>query len=718
MYGNINPNTQGYSVDGLPKYTYDPAKARQLLAEAGHPDGIAFELAVSNAVPDLLDTAVLMKSYAADAGIDITISQQPVAAFSQGRQEASFQALMYRNRSQTQSPTYALTIFWRPNNHNANPSRWENQSFYDAVNRGIEVRDPLSPEAGKFWEEAMAINVASRPRSTSRRSSPRRCSAAPWAGSPTVPRTRSTTPTWRWPPADPRPPARLPAGAGPVAPASRSSTTRRKQVSTVPAPPTPAAADDEAAVRRHGRRVLGVTTLGLMLVIVNATALNVALPAMSAAFGVPAATADWFLVAFMLSSTACILVFGRASDILGRRGLYLGGLVVFTVASAGCALAPDAGTLIALRVVQGVAAATTVANTTTLIADAFPPHRLAHGLGLNITAAGVANTVGPGVGGVMVTTFGWESLFWMTIPFGVAALVLGHRVLPRSPRPDGPRERFDVAGALLSTAGLALLLFGFNRVGAWGADDPRVWGTVAAAVLLLGAFVQVERRSAAPLVDLTLVRDPQRAYAYAAAFFNSFTRAGLVVLVVLHQQMVAHRSAAEAGLVAVPLALLMILSAPAAGRLSDRFPVRTLSTVGGALILLATAGLAVTMADPGVPTAVPALLLALAGAGTGLFTPPNSAAIMTGVVPGRRAVANSVRSVLYNSAQAIGTVATLLVVTTWLASAGVASYAERVDDPAVVVGFVVAAAALTVTGLVACLLSALRGGPWTVRPAR
>ena len=163
MVGSVNPVTKGYSTEGLPTYDFDPAQARQLLAEAGHPDGISFELAVSNAVPDLIDAAVLMKSYAAEAGIDITISQQPVAAFSQGRQEATFQALMYRNRMQTQSPTYALTIFWRPNNHNANPSRWENQAFYDAVNAGIAVPDALSDEAGKYWNQAMGINIASAP---------------------------------------------------------------------------------------------------------------------------------------------------------------------------------------------------------------------------------------------------------------------------------------------------------------------------------------------------------------------------------------------------------------------------------------------------------------------------------------------------------------------------------------------------------------------------
>jgi peptide/nickel transport system substrate-binding protein len=163
VLGSINPATKGYTTDGLPTYGYDPVKAKQLLAQAGFPNGLSFDLAVSNAVPDLIDAAVLMQSYAAQAGITIKVSQQPVAAFSQGRVQATFQALMYRNRMQTQSPTYALTIFWRPNNNSANPSRWENQAFYDTVNAGISQPDALSAAAGKYWNKAMGIELNSAP---------------------------------------------------------------------------------------------------------------------------------------------------------------------------------------------------------------------------------------------------------------------------------------------------------------------------------------------------------------------------------------------------------------------------------------------------------------------------------------------------------------------------------------------------------------------------
>jgi peptide/nickel transport system substrate-binding protein len=159
IVGNINPQTPGYSTDGLPTYSYDPDQARSLLAEAGFPDGVTYTLAVSNALPDMVDAAVLIQSYAADAGFTVQIQQDTAAAFAQARSGATYQALMYRNRAQVQSPTYSSTLFWRPNNNSSNPSRWEDAEFYAAVEAASAVADPLSEEAGALWEAATTIQL-------------------------------------------------------------------------------------------------------------------------------------------------------------------------------------------------------------------------------------------------------------------------------------------------------------------------------------------------------------------------------------------------------------------------------------------------------------------------------------------------------------------------------------------------------------------------------
>jgi peptide/nickel transport system substrate-binding protein len=159
IVGNINPQTPGYSTDGLPTYSYDPDQAKALLAEAGFADGVTYTLAVSNALPDMVDAAVLIQSYAADAGFTVQIQQDTAAAFAQSRSGATYQALMYRNRAQVQSPTYSSTLFWRPGNNSSNPSRWEDPAFYAAVEAASAVADPLSEEAGALWEAATTIQL-------------------------------------------------------------------------------------------------------------------------------------------------------------------------------------------------------------------------------------------------------------------------------------------------------------------------------------------------------------------------------------------------------------------------------------------------------------------------------------------------------------------------------------------------------------------------------
>jgi peptide/nickel transport system substrate-binding protein len=164
--GNINPNTANYSVDDLPTYDSDPKEAKALLAKAGFPDGISISLSVSSANQDLVDASVLIQSYAKDAGIDISIDQQTAQAFGQGRTEATYQALLYRNRAQIQTPTYSSTLFFKPGNDSSNPSRWQddsNSAYWNTVNKALELPDPLSKEAGKMWQDAQTQLLKATP---------------------------------------------------------------------------------------------------------------------------------------------------------------------------------------------------------------------------------------------------------------------------------------------------------------------------------------------------------------------------------------------------------------------------------------------------------------------------------------------------------------------------------------------------------------------------
>jgi EmrB/QacA subfamily drug resistance transporter len=475
---------------------------------------------------------------------------------------------------------------------------------------------------------------------------------------------------------------------------------------------------DEVAPRSP-YAVLWVTSFGLLLMLVNNTSVNVALPELSMDFHATTSVAGWFLLAYMLANTASILVFGRISDMFGRKRIYLWGMTAFMVASLLAAFAPTAEIFIALRVLQGVAAATIVSNTTAIVADAFPPSKLTHALSINLTAAAVGNTIGPAVGGLLVSTFGWQSVFLVNVPFGVVAAVLGIKTIPdhRCAPTKGRKERFDIAGALLSVAALALILYSLDRMSSHGFGDPLALTVALVGLLLLAAFVLVEFRVRDPLVDMLLFGSVKRSCAYVATFFSSFARAGVTLLVVLHQQMVCGRTAAEAGLVVMVMAVAMMFATPCVGWLSAVFAPTTVLGVGGGLLVGGLIGIAFT--PPDASLLLTSLWLVLAGAGIGLFTAPNTAAIMADVPARRRTVANAVRSMLFNTAQAVSTSVCLLLV----AMSGIENFAVKTDSPTVTRAFTVAYLICAATAALAVLFSMVRGrgrkvGPLTSAEAR
>jgi MFS family permease len=167
----------------------------------------------------------------------------------------------------------------------------------------------------------------------------------------------------------------------------------------------------EIAQAAYAWRVLSVTSLGLTLTLLNTTSLTVALQTLTRHFHASATQASCFVLSYLLVNTAFILVFGRITDLLGRKRLYMLGLFTITVSGLACAFAPNADTLIALRAVQGIGGAAILANTTALLTDAFPPRLLPVGLSLNVTAASAASVVGPAVGGLLLSTLGWRAVF-------------------------------------------------------------------------------------------------------------------------------------------------------------------------------------------------------------------------------------------------------------------------------------------------------------------
>jgi EmrB/QacA subfamily drug resistance transporter len=425
---------------------------------------------------------------------------------------------------------------------------------------------------------------------------------------------------------------------------------------------------DPASVadRRYAWRLLSVTSLGVLLAATNASSLDVALPTVARHFHATATEASWTVLAYMVVNTAFILVFGRLADLFGRRRLYLFGLGCLTLASLACGLAPNAVDLDILRGVQGIGAAAIITNTTAQIVDAFPADLLSLGLGLNVSVSAASQMLGPLLGGLLAGSLGWRAVFWFNVPTGLAGFVWASLSLRRSL--PMVRERFDVWGAVLSSAALTALVIALAEGGAqsWGA--PAVVVGIGVLILTAPTFVILQRRRAHPLVPPALFRDRARSMAYLSAFLISVSRFAVVLLISLYFQGVEGLRPLPAGLRVLPVAGGLMLVSPVAGRLTARWGPRVLSTAGA---LTAGAGLTALAAviAPRAPYALLAPGLAAVGIGSALFLTPNTTSIMVSVSANERGIANGIRSMLQNVGYVISAALGLAVVTSPLGAA-------------------------------------------------
>ncbi|SNS76662.1 MFS transporter [Rhodococcoides kyotonense] len=461
-------------------------------------------------------------------------------------------------------------------------------------------------------------------------------------------------------------------------------------------------------------RVLSVTGLGMSITFMSVSMLPVALPDMSAGLGASAAQTDWFMLAYLLTTAVLILVLGKVADSIGRRPVYLAGLLLLTVSGAVITVSGDPSLVIALRVVQGVGAAAVITNTTALLVEAFAPEKLAIGIGWNITIMSLAVSVGPLLGGVLTETVGWRGVFAVVVPLGVAGTVWAAMTLRRTPRPR-TGSAFDWVGAVGSMVVLGCLVYGVNR----GGDDG--FGSWTSLLPLLVAAVGLplfwlwEKRAGDPIVDPKLLIDRFRGSAYGASFLVTMAEGAVAVTMSLYLQSVEGRSPVEAGLQITALAVGTTVMSPIAGRLATRIRTRvltTVSTLGTATVL---AILALHIAGPAAGIPIMAILFALGLTG-GVFKTANAAAINVGVPQGRSGMANGLRVSLDNTAVTLSTalalvlaVSTLPPVMRELVYSGDADQLSSAATSSLTTGFVVSVAAMAIAALAATVPSALRG---------
>ncbi len=404
---------------------------------------------------------------------------------------------------------------------------------------------------------------------------------------------------------------------------------------------------------------LSCTSLGMLLATVNSGTLIIALPDLERSLGTTLLQLVWVILAYMIASTVLVLTAGRLSDLFGRKKAYVAGFVVFSLASLGAGFAADGTELILWRIVQGIGGAFLFANSAALVTDAFPKEQLGLAMGTNTMVAAVGLVLGPVLGGALVA-ISWHWVFWFNVPLGLAGAAWGALVLHELARPDSVKG-FDLLGTSVFVTGLTGLVLGVSRGGINGWNDPIVIGGLIAAAVLLPAFVLIESRGRAPMLDLSIFRNRLFAAAAGAAFINGLSRFALLFIFVFYFQGAQGDDPIIAGLKLAPMAIGMLISSPIAGIWADRHGSRALAAAG---MLVSAAALALmTTLEPQSPYWLSGLWLALIGIGSGMFNSPNTAAMMGAVPAHRRGIAAGARTMLQNTGAVISIAFVLAIIT-------------------------------------------------------
>jgi EmrB/QacA subfamily drug resistance transporter len=397
----------------------------------------------------------------------------------------------------------------------------------------------------------------------------------------------------------------------------------------------------------------------MLLAATNSGTLIIALPSLERALHTTLLALVWVILAYLIAATVLVLSAGRLSDLFGRKRAYVGGFVAFALASLGAGFASGATMLILWRVLQGISSAFLFANAAALVTDAFPKRQLGLAMGANTMIAAIGLVLGPVLGGALVA-ISWHWVFWFNVPLALAGAAWGALVLRELAKPDVMRG-YDLPGAATFVLGLTGLVLGVSRGGLSGWGDPIALVSLIAAAVLLPAWVAIERRTRAPMLDLSLFQSRLFAAAAGAAFINGLARFALMFVFVFYFQGAQGASPITAGVELIPLALGMLIASPVAGIYADRHGSRALAAAGMALTGVGLA--AMTSLQVHSPYWQSALWLAIVGVGSGMFNSPHTSAMMGAVPAHRRGIAAGARTLLQNTGAVISIALVLALIT-------------------------------------------------------
>jgi EmrB/QacA subfamily drug resistance transporter len=384
---------------------------------------------------------------------------------------------------------------------------------------------------------------------------------------------------------------------------------------------------------------LGAVAFGLFMIMLDNTVVNVALPSIARDLGIGLSELEWIVTGYALTFASLMLTGGKLADLMGRRRIFITGLVIFTLSSLACGLASSGEVLIGARVVQGVGAALMNPATLSIIAATFPPRQRGTAIGIWAGTSALALAIGPLVGGLLTEHINWSWIFFVNVPIGVIAIVASLLLIPES-KDESAEQRLDLPGLLTSGLGLFALTYGLIEANSYGWTSARILFSFGAAIVLLASFVLLERHQRLPMLDLSLFRNSTFVGANLAILLVALAMFGVFFFISLYMQGILGYSAVQAGAAFLPLTLLIVLVAPLAGKASDRFGSRWLITIGMLLLALQLFYFSRLGVEESYWVLVPAMILG--GFGMSLVMTPSAAAAVRALPVDKSGVGSAV----------------------------------------------------------------------------
>jgi EmrB/QacA subfamily drug resistance transporter len=386
---------------------------------------------------------------------------------------------------------------------------------------------------------------------------------------------------------------------------------------------------------------------GLFMIMLDNTVVNVALPSIERDLHIGISELEWVVNAYALTFGVLLLTGGKLADLVGRRRIFILGLIIFTASSFFCGVANGSTTLIAARTVQGVGAALMNPATLSIITATFPPRQRGMAIGIWAGVSAMALAIGPLVGGFIAEHFSWSWIFFINVPIGIAG-IFAARIFIDESKDTSHEQRLDPLGLVTSAVALFALTYALIEANSFGWGSTRIVALFILAAVSFAAFIMLELRQRIPMLDLSLFKNSTFAGANTVMLLVGLAMFGVFFYVSLFVQNVLHYSPTEAGASFLPLTVLIILVAPKAGQLSDRFGSRWL-VAGGQLLLAACLLLFSRLnATSDFWDLLPAMVVG--GLGMGLSMSPLTAAAMSSVPVDKAGVGSAV----INSTRQVG----------------------------------------------------------------